>query len=325
MEIFSHKIDENILLPNNFINLYPNLNYAFFDIETTGLNRKTSKIILIGILYVVDNQLILKQYFCNNKSEEKEMLLAFMSDIKKFDLLISYNGNSFDIPFINDRLRHNKICQELKPYKSVDFLPLVRRNKDFLGLSNYKLKSVEKLMDIHRNDTISGKDSVDLYNIYEETKDEKLLKVILLHNYDDLYFFSKTIKLLDLLPCDSLIVDFPYIIQTKSNNIYVTNFSIKGSHLFIEGSILWENIYDCSFYDKGLEFTFDAFTKNFLIKILLHRGVTNSNDKCLYLNLEENFNAQGNLIFKINKELQSNSILYFYKNFLEKLIRDYLR
>ncbi|MCT4593980.1 MAG: ribonuclease H-like domain-containing protein [Anaeromicrobium sp.] len=323
MEIFIHEISESFNTPSSFNKYYSNLNFAFFDIETTGLSRKNSKIILIGILYICDGKIIVKQYFCNNRSEEKEMLLQFMKDIRDFHLLISYNGNAFDIPFINERLKYNKISDSINPYKSMDFLCLVRRNKDLLNLHNYKLKSVEELMGIHRNDTISGKDSVALYNIYEETKDEKLLKVILLHNYDDLYFFSKTLKILDLIPEENLFLDFPYVINHEDYyKIYISKHIIKNSALHIEGSILWNEENDYFFYDTLLDFKYEKYSNKFSLKILLEKGLSPNGEKCLYLPLDRISNMDGNLVFKLDKNIQPNSLLYFYKNLLSTILKN---
>ncbi|PAB56833.1 ribonuclease H-like domain-containing protein [Anaeromicrobium sediminis] len=323
MEIFVHEISEDLHIPSSFSKYYSDLNFAFFDIETTGLSRKNSKIILIGMLYVCDGKIIVKQYFCNNRSEEKKMLLQFMKDIKNFDLLISYNGNAFDIPFINERLKYNKISDSIKPYKSMDFLCLVRRNKALLNMDSYKLKSVEELMGIHRNDTISGKDSVELYNIYEETKDEKLLKVILLHNYDDLYFFSKTLKILDLIPEENLFLDFPYVINHESDyKIYISKHTIKGSTLHVEGSILWDEDNDYFFYDTLLDFNYEKYSNKFNLKILLEKGLSPNDEKCLYLPLDRVSNMDGNLVFKVDKKIQPNSLLYFYKNLLSNILNN---
>ena len=99
------KIIEKILSENLHID-----NDSFiFDIETTGLNPKFCKIILIGILYNCQDKTIIKQFFAENEDDEKELLTAFVEEIKRFKRHVTYNGLAFDIGFINHRLKKHNI------------------------------------------------------------------------------------------------------------------------------------------------------------------------------------------------------------------------
>lgn len=201
MEIITKTLDK-------FINLAPN--QYIFDIETTGLSPKFSKVILIGIVYNEGNNTVITQFFAHNVSEEEELLLAFIDVVKNFDSHITFNGVSFDIPFLNYRLNKHNIDFSLSKDVDIDILRCIKPFKERLSISDCKLKTVEKYLDIHRCDTISGKESVDMYKDFEETGDISLRDKILLHNYDDIYYLGVIFDRIDLIEnkLNPLYVDF---------------------------------------------------------------------------------------------------------------------
>ena len=88
---------------------------ASFDIEIykPTFNAKENKIICIGI-YSKDKKIVLT-WKKSNLSEvvalkdEKEMLKEFFKLIEEFDVLISYNGDNFDLPFLKIRAEDLKL------------------------------------------------------------------------------------------------------------------------------------------------------------------------------------------------------------------------
>ena len=67
-----------------------------FDIETTGLSADTSYLYLIGAICLEEDEPTLLQWFCDEYSEEKEVLSSFRDFIKKYARLVHYNGTGFD-------------------------------------------------------------------------------------------------------------------------------------------------------------------------------------------------------------------------------------
>lgn len=190
MQVITKTLDNLIDIPSN---------HFVFDIETTGLSPKYCKVILIGILYNFENKTIIKQYFATSEGEEKELLINFIKDIRSFDYHITFNGISFDIPFLNSRLKANGIDYFIEKSQDIDILRLIKPYKEKLALSDCKLKTIEKYLGIQREDVISGKESVQLYKEFTLSKDELIKSKILLHNYEDIYYLGKIFKIKEIL------------------------------------------------------------------------------------------------------------------------------
>ncbi len=165
----------------------PQLNAVFFDIETTGFSARTSYCYMIGVLYKNASGTYIKQWFLDDINTEKELLLSFLSFMKDYETIISFNGDGFDIPFINQRLAKYKISADLNTFKSIDIYKDATILKKVLKLANMKQKTIERFLGINREDIFSGGDLISVYHSYLENKDERLLKVLLLHNYEDIY------------------------------------------------------------------------------------------------------------------------------------------
>ncbi len=204
-----------------FNTYFDNMRIGFFDIETTGLSPDRCRLILAGLAYYEGDSLTAKQIFADDPSEEPEVITAILSELKDFDMIVTYNGKRFDIPFLLKRAQKNRIhINEALPY-NLDLYPAVRSFSPLKAmLPNLKQKTVESFTGLWetRTDEISGAESVELYYYYAGTKDEKIRDVILLHNRDDITQLSKLLKVLDKcdlnryiyangMPAGSLIID----------------------------------------------------------------------------------------------------------------------
>ncbi len=175
-------------------------NYAVFDIETTGLNPKNTKIILAGFFYKDKETggFISHQILAENQSEEKELLLAIKKKIEEFDFVVTNIGIHFDLCYIVERYAKYKILFRPPLYNLDIYLVLNGYSPLRQSLPNLRQTTVEKYAGIasSRDDQISGRESVILYNEYEATGDPILEKVIALHNSDDVCQLYKLQKVL---------------------------------------------------------------------------------------------------------------------------------
>ncbi|NLD19069.1 MAG: hypothetical protein GX663_02320, partial [Clostridiales bacterium] len=92
--------------------IYTNALYDFYfkdsrvgvlDIETTGLNPSVNKFVLGGLYNCQD--MVLHQFFAEKRAEESAALLSFVKEVHSLDLVITYNGRHFDMPFIEKRMK----------------------------------------------------------------------------------------------------------------------------------------------------------------------------------------------------------------------------
>lgn len=163
---------------------------CIFDIETTGLSaQRGNKIILTACLIPNSKGVTITQFLAENPYEEDRVIMATMNFLKdeSVDYLITYNGASFDIPFMKQRLATKNLPYVLNMYE-FDLYNFIRSNtglKSQIGLLSQK--NVEQHFGIssNRKDVISGRESVKLFAEYAINQDSVIEKIILTHNRED--------------------------------------------------------------------------------------------------------------------------------------------
>lgn len=272
MEIIEHICDDFIYIPKD---------HFVFDIETTGLSPKFCKVILIGVAYNKNNKTIIKQFFASNESEEKDLLIKFVSEIRSFNKHITFNGYTFDIPFLNSRLKKYNINFNLDKNNDLDILRVVKPYKEKLSLLDCKLKTIEKYIGIQRDDTISGKESIELYKEFESTQDNNLKNKILLHNYEDIYYLAKLIKIQDII-IDKL---NPLVINSNNQNLKLLSIShkISKNKLNMKYNIISGNINNINIYKDN----YSIFTEkdSLTINVNINKGIDSNNNEILFYKL----------------------------------------
>jgi len=139
---------------------------AYLDIETTGLERDRDSITTIA-LYDGRN---IRTYV------QGENLEAFADDIGAYDLLVTYNGKCFDIPFIENALRIRL------PQAHID-LRYVLHQLGYRG----GLKGCERQLGLDRGelDGIDGFFAVLLWRDYRRSGQRAALETLLAYNIED--------------------------------------------------------------------------------------------------------------------------------------------
>ena len=140
---------------------------AFIDIETTGLSADYDKITTVVIHSVKGTFSFINGF---NLDELPNVL-------KQFKVLVSYNGKSFDIPFIK---KYMNIKLDL-PHLDL------RHILSSLGYSG-GLKSCENQLDLPKRiglKDVDGFMAVMLWDYYRKTKNESALETLLAYNFED--------------------------------------------------------------------------------------------------------------------------------------------
>ncbi len=157
----------------------------FLDIETTGLSPKNSDIYLIGTGYFQNHTWRVAQFFAEDDLQEKEVLISFSKLCKDFKYVVTFNGNRFDIPFLQNKYEKYEINSPFMALTSFDLYRQIAPYKSFLGLPDCKQKTIELSLGIDREDEYDGGKLIPIYQEYVESKDSEKLRLLLLHNSDD--------------------------------------------------------------------------------------------------------------------------------------------
>lgn len=157
--------------------------FKFMDIETLGLSNVP--VILIGIAEFKGNKIISSQYLLRDKSEEPAILEGYLSHLDENSVHISYNGLSFDFPFIKNRCNYYGINSNLdNPHFDLIYFT---RNLWKDKLPNCKLKTIEKyIFNIERENDVPGEYIPSYYETYLDESNIGPLIPIIEHNKQDI-------------------------------------------------------------------------------------------------------------------------------------------
>lgn len=158
----------------------------FFDIETTGFSPANSSLYLAGAVYCRNGIWNTIQWFAEAPSQEKTVLQTFFDFCREFRCLIHFNGEGFDLPYLEGRAQRCGLDTPFSQIESLDIYRRIRPYRRHLKLTHMNQKALEAFLDISREDRCSGGELISVYHRYTSAPDNKLLKLLLLHNLDDL-------------------------------------------------------------------------------------------------------------------------------------------
>jgi len=100
----------------------------FLDTETTGLAGGTGTFaFLIGLAWWTDTGFVVQQLFLPGPGRETPMLYKLADIAARFRVVVTFNGNGFDLPLLRTRARMSRLTDSLASLVSWDLLPAVRR------------------------------------------------------------------------------------------------------------------------------------------------------------------------------------------------------
>ena len=159
---------ENLCIPKQTL---------FIDIETTGLYAKSSSLYLIGCIYYNTQEQSPAwysiQWFAENYEDEENVLRAFAEFAANYRYLIHFNGNQFDIPYLEKKMSQYHINCDLTRFEGIDIYRRIAPYKEFLHLPNCKQKTIEGFLHTDREDTYTGGELIDIYHEYVLTHDSE--------------------------------------------------------------------------------------------------------------------------------------------------------
>lgn len=212
MKVFTRDYRMNHMCSPVFGEYYGAMKPCVLDIEATGLDPSRCKVILIGLLTETESGVRVTQFLAENHYEEHKVLEAAMEFLRdeNIDYIITFNGLRYDVPFINTRLENNFMDERLSLY-DFDLYRFLRKcsilpsKQDSLSQS-----ACEAYFGIsgNRQDTITGRESVSMFDEYAISGNSTIEKIILTHNREDVLQLYELMKLSsaneykDILDCD---------------------------------------------------------------------------------------------------------------------------
>ncbi len=169
----------------------------FVDIETTGFAPANTILYLIGCIYYKDSAYYMTQWFADTADSEKDLLTAFINFLDNYKTLIHYNGSGFDIPYIIKKCHIYGIRCDFSHLNSLDIYKEIQPVKALLKTENLKQKTIEKFLNIDRDDTYSGGELIKIYQDYLHVPTDEALQLLLLHNHDDIIGMTGILPILN--------------------------------------------------------------------------------------------------------------------------------
>lgn len=156
---------------------------VFVDLETTGLSM--TPVFLIGTMECGDCGFTFKQYLARDYSEEPGILSAFAERLSEARMIVTFNGKSFDLPY----LRNRAVATGIKLPRPKSHLDLLHEARRHFGrrTPNHKLQTLEQVVCGRcRQDDIPGHLIPAAYHDFVRTGDARKIGLILRHNLHDL-------------------------------------------------------------------------------------------------------------------------------------------
>ena len=200
----------------------------FFDIETTGLSGDTSQLYLIGCTYHDGFGWKLIQWFADTRESEARLLESFFTFMKRFRILVHFNGDGFDIPYLLKCCRRLGLNYDFDSIISLDIYKKIKPYRKLLGLENMKQKSIERFLGVSREDKCSGGELIQVYRDYLMCHESFLYDLLILHNEDDLKGMPSILPILNYAD----MFKSPFTLESQE---------VCGSNPFL--SLTWKNPY----------------------------------------------------------------------------------
>jgi uncharacterized protein YprB with RNaseH-like and TPR domain len=163
-----------------------------FDLETTGLAGGTGTYpFLIGLGEFQETYVRIHQYFLPDFGREISAYLDMEKLWQRKNILLSYNGKSFDYPLLRNRFILNRIDNPFETYTHLDLLHPTRRlwkNR----LPSCSLETVEQyIFSFSRWRDIEGSLIPQAYFTFLQTGDFRDIERIIDHNQQDILSLAR--------------------------------------------------------------------------------------------------------------------------------------
>lgn len=160
---------------------------AFLDTETTGLaGGSGTYAFLIGVGALTEEGFELRHFFMRDYSEEASQLSALTEHLRQFDVLVTYNGRTYDQPLLETRYRMSRMRPPFARLEHFDLLYGARRLYR-LAFESCRLVELEsQILGVERIDDVPGSMIPYLYFEFLRSRNAHRMTGILEHNAFDI-------------------------------------------------------------------------------------------------------------------------------------------
>jgi uncharacterized protein len=161
--------------------------WCFLDTETTGLAGGTGTYaFLVGVGSIGPEGFRLRQFFMRDYGEEASLLSRLSDYLAQFDVLITYNGKTYDQPLLETRFR---MARARHPFDRLEHLDLLfgARRLWKLRLESCRLVDLEhQILGVERQGDLPGEMIPYYYFDYLRSRQAMRLVPIFHHNAIDI-------------------------------------------------------------------------------------------------------------------------------------------
>jgi uncharacterized protein YprB with RNaseH-like and TPR domain len=161
--------------------------WAFLDTETTGLaGGSGTYAFLIGVGSIEPEGFRVRQFFMREYAEERSLLHALAEYLERFDVLITYNGKTYDQPLLETRYR---MTRQKPPFGRLPHLDLLHGARRLwkLRFENCRLTHLEsQVLGVEREGDLPGEMIPYVYFEYLRRNEAQRLVPVFHHNAIDI-------------------------------------------------------------------------------------------------------------------------------------------
>ena len=165
----------------------------YLDIETCGFAG--TMVFLIGLMWFENDDFVVEQLLAGDYAQEPAILAQTADILDGFELMTSFNGKRFDLPFIRERaIFHKQRQADIKTHLDLLFPAKRRWGKD---LPNCQLQTLEFFLCKRRRvGDIPGDQIPQAYHDFVRDGNAGKIKSIIHHNLLDLLTMAQLVAML---------------------------------------------------------------------------------------------------------------------------------
>ena len=163
----------------------PTAGLVFLDLETTGLSGGAGTVaFVVGFGWFEGARFHVRQFVLPSFAGERRLLAAVAAALSRTHTVVTFNGKSFDGPFLEMRCLYHGLETPITAIRHLDLLHPARRlwGPDTGGLGGLE----HRVLGFRRWDDVSGAEIPSRYFAYLRSGDPAPLRGVLAHNRLDL-------------------------------------------------------------------------------------------------------------------------------------------